>query len=98
MSSSENVEFAGEIPCPFVYANGKKCTGHVVRVEAYKADIHWVAENGVWHFWVGQPQSHYHVFCSEKSNHAGIGREDRLKFYFDKLPEQLQAVVSKRSR
>jgi hypothetical protein len=23
---------------PFVYANGRTCIGHVVRVEAYKAD------------------------------------------------------------
>jgi hypothetical protein len=29
------------IPCPFVYANGKTCTGHIERVEAYKADITW---------------------------------------------------------
>ena len=38
---------AGErtlIACPFVYANGRACTGHVVRVEAYKADLTWSAD------------------------------------------------------
>jgi hypothetical protein len=32
------------IPCSFVYANGNACTGHVVCIEAYKADIAWSAD------------------------------------------------------
>ena len=50
------------IPCPFVYANGKRCTGHVVRVEAYKADINWAPDKatGEWRQSTGQPRSHYH--------------------------------------
>src|SRR5260221_687407 len=28
-------------PCPFVYAKGKKCTGHIWRIEAFKVDISW---------------------------------------------------------
>jgi len=37
------------IPCPFVYANGRACVGHVVRVEAYKADITWYLDaKGYW--------------------------------------------------
>ncbi len=63
-----------QIPCPFVYAKGKKCTGHVVRVEAYKADISWNYRDGAWRFAVGGPRSHYHLFCSEKDNHAGVRR------------------------
>jgi hypothetical protein len=86
------------IPCPFVYANGKRCTGHVVRVEAYKADISWGlnTETGEWEGpHVGQPRSHYHLFCSEKENHAGYARPDseRMKFYLNQLPEELLKVM-----
>ena len=27
------------IPCPFVYANGKRCSGHITRVEAYVSKL-----------------------------------------------------------
>ena len=90
---------AERIPCPFVYAKGKKCTGHVVRVEAFKADIAWrLGDDDEWHFGVGQPRSHYHVFCSEKDNHADIRSQDdsQLKFYYEHLPEQLKKIVSSR--
>jgi hypothetical protein len=50
---------ANEIPCPFTYANGKKCPGHVVRVEAFNADIEWVLQkDGTWKFRAGEPRSH----------------------------------------
>ena len=85
-----------KIPCPFVYASGKHCCGHVVAVEAYKADISWTLQgDSTWD--VGFfPRSHYHLFCSERGNHAGVrGQDDaRLKFYFDQLPEELAQLVS----
>jgi hypothetical protein len=83
------------IPCPFFYANGRRCTGHVVRFEAYKADVDWTLdEKGVWRFSFG-PRSHYHLFCSEKGNHAGSLRPDnqQMKFYWQDLPEELQAII-----
>ena len=89
---------AGEgrrIACPFVYANGRGCTGHVVRVEAYKADLAWSAEaDGSWSFDF-RARSHFHVFCSEKGNHAGFRRQDPddLKFWFDTLPEALRRIL-----
>ena len=71
---------ADPIPCPFVYSTGKRCTGHVAKVEAYKADLEWSFDTGNgWTFSAGEPRSHYHVFCSEKGNHAGVTREDALK-------------------
>jgi hypothetical protein len=97
-----NIEFAtppinAKEPCPFVYATGKKCQGHIVRIEAYKADISWEVDDktGIWKFSLGGPRSHYHLFCSLKSNHAGWDRPDseQLKFYFDQLPASLQAVI-----
>ena len=84
------------IPCPFVYANGKRCTGHIVRVEAYKADLSWgLRDDGRWGFSFGPPRSHYHLFCSEKGNHAGMKREDDsgMKFYYDQLPDEVQAII-----
>ena len=84
---------ADPIPCPFVYSNGKSCSGHVARIEVYKADLEWTFGGAGWSFDF-RPRSHYHVFCSEKGNHAGYKREDRLKFYYDQLPEGLQDVIA----
>jgi hypothetical protein len=85
------------VPCPFVDARGKKCTGHIVRIEAFKADLAWrLGDDGVWSFSVGGPRSHYHLYCSERDNHAGgYGRsdDDRMKFYHQNLPIALQEVI-----
>jgi hypothetical protein len=66
-------------PCPFVYANGRKCTGHITHVEAYKADVSWRPDGeGNWRPSIGEPRSHYHLFCSEKGNHAGYAKTTRV--------------------
>ena len=84
-----------KIPCPYVYAKGRKCTGHIDRIEAFKADLEWTQQpDGSWKFSAGNPRSHYHLFCSEKGNHAGSGREDALKFHASELPKELLAVIS----
>jgi len=76
------------IPCPYVYKGGKPCTGHIIRIEGYKADISWaLQEVGTWQFSVGQPRSHYHLFCSEKGNHAGFGRTDAESMKTYQLPD-----------
>ena len=86
---------ADPIPCPFVYSTGKRCTGHVAKVEAYKADLEWSFDTGNgWTFSAGEPRSHYHVFCSEKGNHAGVMREDALKLYYSQLPDALKQVIN----
>ena len=76
MREHMEVEVPRTIPCPFVYSRGKQCPGHIVRVEAYKADLEWnFRADDAWFFgWT--PRSHYHLFCSEKDNHAGANRED----------------------
>jgi hypothetical protein len=84
------------IPCPFVYAKGKRCPGHVVRVEAFKADLSWsLGDGGRWTFHHGEPRSHYHVFCSEKGNHVASSRpdSDQMKFFWQDLPEQIRNIV-----
>ena len=69
-----------------------------VRIAAFKADLEWtVNDDGVWSFAVGAPRSHYPLYCSEQGNHAGYNRPDdeRMTFYFDKLPAALQNVISR---
>jgi hypothetical protein len=83
-------------PCPFVYAKGRKCTGHVVRIEAFKADLAWHrADDGKWSFQVGEPRSHDHLYCSEKGNHAAYNKPDAegMKFYYQNLPTALKKVI-----
>lgn len=85
------------IPCPFVYAKGRKCTGHVTRVEAYKADLGWTRQpDGTWKFEWDTPRSHYHLFCSEKGNHAGYARQDsdQMKVYVDRMPDGLWKAIT----
>jgi hypothetical protein len=84
-------------PCPYVYAKGKKCMGHIVRIEAFKVDLAWTLGNdGKWTVFVGGPRSHYHLYCSEKGNHAGHGKPDAdaMKFYYQSLPPTLQKAIS----
>jgi len=87
-----------QFPCPFVYANGRKCAGYITKVEAYKADLSWDRQaDGTWKFDWRWPRSHYHVFCSLKGNHAGYDRPDdgRMKFYLDKLPDGLWEMMTR---
>jgi hypothetical protein len=67
-----------------------------VRVEAFKADLSWELQpDGRWQFDYSQPRSHFHVFCSEKGNHAGYSKPDnyQMKFYFGDLPPGLRAKL-----
>ncbi len=67
-------------PCPFVYAKGKKCTGHIVRIDAFNRHLTWCrADDGKWSFAVGEPRSHYHLYCR----------------YYQDLPPTLRKVVTR---
>ena len=84
---------ATEIACPFVYANGRKCTGHITHIEAYKCDVSWSPDaEGKWRPSVNEVRSHYHLFCSEKGNHAGSFNQDsaQMKRHLQQLPEGLE--------
>ncbi len=84
-----------QTPCTFVYSGGKRCAGHIVRVEAYKADLVWErGADGRWAFDF-RPRSHYHLFCSLKGNHAGSLRPDDAQMKFDLrwLPEELRLLI-----
>ena len=89
------VPSAQKIPCPYTYAKGKHCTGHIVRIEAFGADLEWaLGKDGKWLFNAGRPRSHYHLYCSEKDNHAGQGRPDALKFFYSDLPAEIQTIIA----
>jgi hypothetical protein len=79
------------IPCPFVYANGRKCPGHVTSVAAFKCDVSWKPDaDGRWRPAIGQMRSHYHLSCSEKGTHAeNFGREDSPQMKVYNLPDGL---------
>jgi hypothetical protein len=82
--------------CPFVYSTGKRCSGRIVRIEAYKADITWEAvEDGAWQFFFS-PRSHYHFFCSEKGSHSGSLRPDnpQMKFHWRELPDDIRNFLA----
>jgi hypothetical protein len=57
-------------------------------------------DNGNWCVAIGQPRSHYHLFCSEKGNHSGYSRSDdsRMNFYLGDLPKTLLSVMSAAER
>ena len=73
-----------EIPCPFVYANGRRCKGTIYRAVAYGSRCEGHAHK-------------YRLHCSEKGDHAGIvssfeGKE-RMEFYPDELPEGVESLL-----
>ena len=84
------------IPCPYRYAEGKKCPGYITHTVMYKADLEWsINESGQWTLNFTQARSHVHLSCSEKGNHAGYRKPDdaQMKFYPDKLPPKVEAIV-----
>jgi hypothetical protein len=70
------------IPCPFVYANRRRCTGVVRRARAYGP----LDRNG---YVRREKVRKYRLWCSEKDDHAGIlsspDAKARMEFYPDEL-------------
>jgi hypothetical protein len=83
------------VPCPYVFPNGERCPGHIVRVEAFNADLSWaLGEDGAWTFSHSQPRSQYHLFCSERGNHAGGRRPEQMNLYLIGMSDDLSALVT----
>jgi hypothetical protein len=73
-----------ELECPFVYASGKKCTGHIVDWKTYGGETFETARK-------------VRLWCSEKGSHDGpvstwTGKE-RMEFYPDRLPRPICEAV-----
>lgn len=86
-----------KIKCPFVYANGKRCNGHIASVEVYKADVVWNAgPDGNWGLEVGIPESRYHLVCSEEGKHCGDSPPDneQMKLFYSDLPEEIAEIIT----
>ena len=64
-----------DIACPFVYANGRRCTGHIQRAKVYGPRG---PDGAVDRFRVRK----YRLWCSEKWDHTGGGFRFR-----DKAPD-----------
>jgi hypothetical protein len=71
-------------PCPYVYA---KYEFKPLKPISHRGD------DEKWSFEAGQPRSHYHLYCSEKDNHAGYAWPDAMKYYCQDLPPSLQKVI-----
>jgi hypothetical protein len=75
------------LPCPFVYADGRKCSGHVYRARAYGP------KRGNW-IVAREDVRKYRMWCSEKDDHAGavssLATKHRMEFYPDQLPRGVE--------
>ncbi len=78
------------IPCPFVYANGRKCCGVVRQARAYgpTRGKHYVNRADV---------RKYRLWCSDKDDHAGAVSDhtskERMEFYPDELPPGVRGTA-----
>lgn len=68
-----------KLQCPFVYASGKQCTGHVYRAKGYGPNRGGKTEVRKVRLW-----------CSEKDDHQGAVNswvtKERMEFYPNHLP------------
>ena len=75
-----------KIKCPFTYADGHRCTGHISRVKAYGPR----ADDGIW-------VRKVRLWCNEKGDHCGtvssLATKDRMEFYPDQLPDDIKDGV-----
>ena len=88
------------IPCPFVDTDDRRCHGHIVRIEAYNADLHW--EQGASDGWDFEfaPSSAFHLFCSEMGNHEGSDPDGSAQLILDadELGSALSSVLAQTGR
>jgi hypothetical protein len=70
------------IPCPFTYANGRRCCGVIYRAIGYGP-----RRNGDFAF--REDVRKYRLWCSEKDDHEGSvstrWSKERMEFYPDEL-------------
>ena len=81
---------ATSIPCPFVCANGRCCTGVVYKARGYgpkRGDFFTAREN----------VRKYRLWCSEKEDHAGSARggwgKERMEFYPGQLAPDVEDAL-----
>lgn len=78
--------------CPFVYANGKKCEGHITELKIIKPHftIHLTSDGDVEsaEIWT---EYHVHLRCSLNGGHHRDQdqEDDRMKVRLEDLPESI---------
>lgn len=77
------------IPCPFVYANGRCCSGVVWQARAY-------GPTRGKHYTTREDVRKYRLWCSEKGDHAGRVPSSRGKHRMEFYPDQLAPGVEDR--
>jgi len=87
------------LPCPYLLPNGQRCPGHIVKIEAFNADLSWTFhESGKWTFNHSQPRSQYRLFCSEKGDHTGDCRPEQMNLYLSGMPDNLLTLATAHAR
>jgi hypothetical protein len=82
-------------PCPYVYPSGDRYGGRIVKVEAFNTDLRWTFdESGNSIFSHSQRRSHFHLFCSEKGNHADDSHPEQMMRYTINMPDELLRVIA----
>ncbi len=104
LSSMWNWRFSKEamerqVQCPFVYANGRRCGGHVVAVWAVPAAAAswYVDKNGEWQFSVMEIGG-YAFACSKRGGHrAGTGIHPKMVLRHGDLPDEVRQHIVERT-
>lgn len=83
------------IPCPFVDADGRCCSGQIERIEAFRADLLWADDGNSRRRFGFRPRSFDHLFGSENGNRASFRRQDprTVMCWLDHLPEEAWKVT-----
>lgn len=78
------------VRCPFRYASGKQCEGEIVGARAY-------GRSDRYGFVRRENVRKIRLWCSVRSDHAGIDRsleaKERMEFYPDELPDEIADTV-----
>jgi hypothetical protein len=77
------------IACQQACADGRRCTGHVIRVETEHAGLVWQrGQDGVWQAALGTPRTRYRLICSAPAGHVG----ETPALDWEALPAALRAL------
>jgi len=79
------------IPCPFVYASGDACPGHVVEIEARTVRLNWYLndDKSAWDGTIDMTTK-IRFRCSDGFDHGGFGR---MEFWFEQLLPTTQEAI-----
>ena len=83
--------------CPFVYTTGKRCNGYISEIKIIKANVGVsLDEKDKVRGLSIDTHYHIHLYCSEKSSHAGSAKphSEQMKIRFSDLPETIRKQIA----